>query len=121
MVTKSSESKMPIGPRYEFLTEKMAIDCEMMRSNIGQVLGRISIVNYDSKVIFDTFVSYPEYITIANTDEKFSGIGWSDIEPENGAQPFAEVQQQIIEILCNRIVVGHDIQKDFKVILLDML
>ena len=33
---------MPEGPDYEILTEKVAIDCEMMRSNVGQVLGRVS-------------------------------------------------------------------------------
>jgi len=110
----------PVGPHYELLTEKIAIDCEMMQSNIGQVLGRVSVVNYEVETIFDTFVCYPEPINITNTDEKFSGIGWNDIDPQNGAQSFSEVQAHLVELLRDRIVIGHDIQKDLKVISMDL-
>lgn len=100
---------MPQGPHHDILTEKIAIDCEMMRSNIGQVLGRVSVVNYHGATIFDTFVCYPEPIKITSTDEVYSGIGLNDIDPQNGAQPFSEVQVQLVELLRDRIVVGHDI------------
>jgi RNA exonuclease 4 len=120
MDTTSNGSPKTGGPDRNILTEKVAIDCEMMRSNIGQVLGRVSVVNYEGQTIFDTFVCYPEPIIITNTDEKFSGIGRDDIDPENGAQPFSEVQAQLIEILHDRIVIGHDIQKDLKVISMDL-
>ncbi|KAJ4344354.1 uncharacterized protein N0V89_012094 [Didymosphaeria variabile] len=118
--TSTYESTKTVGPYRNILTEKIAIDCEMMRSNIGQVLGRISVVNYESETIFDSFVYYPEPINITNTDEEFSGIGWNDIDPQNGAQPFSEVQTQLIELLRDRIVIGHDIQKDLKVISMDL-
>jgi len=80
-------------------------------SNVGQVLGRVSVVNYKGATIFDTFVCYPEQIIITNTDEKFSGIGLNDIDPRNGAQPFADVQVQLVELLRGRIVIGHDVKK----------
>ena len=99
---------------------KIAIDCEMMQSNIGQVLGRVSVVNYEGATIFDTFVCYPEPITITNTNEQFSGIDLNDIDPQNGAQPFSEVQAHLVELLRDRIVIGHDIQKDLKVISMDL-
>ena len=92
----------------------------MMRSNIGQVLGRVSIVNYEGETIFDTFVYYPEPINITNTDKEFSGIDWNDIDAQNGAQLFSEVQAHLVEIFRDRIVIGHDIQKDLKVILIDL-
>lgn len=111
---------MPQGPHHDILTEKIAIDCEMMRSNIGQVLGRVSVVNYHGATIFDTFVCYPEPIKITSTDEVYSGIGLNDIDPQNGAQPFSEVQVQLVELLRDRIVVGHDIWKDLKVISMDL-
>jgi RNA exonuclease 4 len=111
---------MPEGPHYSVLTEKVAIDCEMMPSNVGQVLGRVSVVNYEGAIIFDTFVCYPGPIIITNTDEKFSGIGLNDIDPQNGAQPFANVQAQLLKLLCDRVVIGHDIQKDLKVISMDL-
>lgn len=120
MSTTANESSMPVGPRQNLLTEKIAIDCEMMRSNIGQVLGRVTVVNYESQVIFDTFVCYPQPVKITDTHKKYSGIDWTDIDPQNGAQPFDKVQAQLAELLRGRIVVGHDIQKDLKVILMDL-
>lgn len=56
MHTKSNKFMKPVGPHYGLLTEKIAIDCEMMRSIIGQVLGRVSVINYKGETIFDTFV-----------------------------------------------------------------
>lgn len=120
MNTTSDGFTMPVGPHHNILTEKIAIDCEMMRSNIGQVLGRVSVVNYKSETIFDTFVCYPKPINITNTDEEFSGIDWNDIDPQNGAQLFSKVQAQLAELLRDRIVIGHDIQKDLKVISMDL-
>ncbi|KAF7952838.1 hypothetical protein EAE96_006063 [Botrytis aclada] len=120
MNAASTEFSKSGGPHSDILTEKIAIDCEMMRSNIGQVLGRVSVVNYNSETIFDTFVCYPEHIIITNTEEKYSGIGWSDIDPQNGAQLFSKVQVQLAELLHDRIVVGHDIHKDLKVISMEL-
>ena len=79
MDTTPNVSTTTVGPYCDILTEKVAIDCEMMQANIGQVLGRVSVVNYESRTIFDTFVCYPEPVHIINTYEKFSRIGWSDI------------------------------------------
>ena len=105
MHTKSTGLTKPVGPHYNLLTEKIAIDCEMMQSNIGQVLGRVSIINYQGETIFDTFVYYPEPVVITNTDEKYSVIAWNDIDPQNGAQSFSEVQACLVELLHHRIVI----------------
>jgi len=120
MCTISNGFTEPVGPHYDILTKKIAIDCEMMQSNIGQVLGRVSVVNYKVETIFDTFVCYPKAINIINTDKEFSGIDWNDIDPQNGAQLFSEVQAHLVELLRDRIVIGHDIQKDLKVISMDL-
>lgn len=120
MHTESNKFTKPVAPHDDVLTKKIALDCEMMQSNIGQVLGRVSVVNYEGEIIFDTFVCYPEPINITNTDEPFSGIGWNDIDLQNGAQTFSEVQAYLVELLRDRIVIGHDIQKDLKVISMDL-
>lgn len=88
----------------------------MMRSTIGQVLGRVSVVDYEGATIYDTFVCYPERITITNTNEKFSGIRWDDTDPQNGAQDFSKVQAHLAKLLRGCIVVGHDVEKDLKAI-----
>lgn len=120
MQTTPHKVRMPIGPHYDLLTEKIAIDCEMMRSNIGQVLGRVSVVNYDGETIFDTFVCYPDIVNITNTNKEHSGIDWTDIDSANGAQLFPEVQTHLLNLLRDRIVIGHDIEKDVKEISMDL-
>jgi len=120
MHTNSNKIMMPVGPHCELLSEKVAIDCEMMRSNIGQVLGRVSVVNYEGETIFDTFVCYPKPVIITNTQEEYSGIGWNDIDSKNGALSFSEVQAHLVELLRDRIVIGHDIQKDLREMSMDL-
>lgn len=119
-IISGRETPKEIGPHLDRLTEKIAIDCKMMQSNIGQVLGRVSIVNYDGKTIFDSFICYPEPVNITNTDERFSGIHWADIDPQNGARSFSEVQAQLSELLRDRVVIGHDIEKDLRVITMNL-
>jgi RNA exonuclease 4 len=106
--------------RPDALTKKIAIDCEMMQANIGQVLGRVSIVNYEGQTILDTFVCYPEPIKVTDTHQKYSGIDWRHIDPQYGAQPFSEVQARLIELLHDRIVIGHDIEKDIRAISMNL-
>ncbi|KAJ5052599.1 hypothetical protein J3E72DRAFT_389770 [Bipolaris maydis] len=84
-----SESTEKTEPHLNLLTKKIAIDCEMMRSNI-------------------------------DTDERFSGIRWADINPQNGVSPFSEVQAKLGELLRDRVVIGHDIEKDLRVLTLDL-
>lgn len=92
----------------------------MMRSNIGQVLGCVSVINYKSEIIFDTFVCYLKPVNITKTDEEYFGIGWKDIDPQNGAQLFSEVQAQLAELFRGRIVIGNDIEKDLTAIKMDL-
>ena len=108
-----------VGPHHDLLTEKFAIDCEFMRSNHGQLLGRVSIVNYYGKTVYDTFVCYPEPIIVTKTDEEFSGIRPEDVTPKN-AQPFKEVQNSLLDLLRGGIVVGHDIEKDIGAISMNL-
>jgi RNA exonuclease 4 len=41
---------------HDTLGKKIAIECEMMQSNIGEVLSRVSVVNYKGATTLDTFV-----------------------------------------------------------------
>lgn len=103
-------------PDYDKLTSKVAIDCEMVPSNVSQLLGQVSVVNYDGEIIVDTFVCYPQPIKVTSTDERYSGISWDDLDSRNGARSFADVQNDLVEILQGRTVVGHDIAKDVEAI-----
>ncbi len=78
------------------------------------------MVDHEGAIILDTFVCYSGPVTIKSTNEPYSGIDWGDIEPQNGAQPFLEVQAQLTELFRGRIVIGHDIEKDLKAISMDI-
>ncbi|TAQ85585.1 hypothetical protein B7494_g6091 [Chlorociboria aeruginascens] len=79
-----------------------------------------SLINYEGETIFDSFVCYPEPVIVTNTDEKYSGIAWNNIDPQNGAQPFSKVQAYLVELLRDCIVISHEIQKDLEVISMDL-
>jgi RNA exonuclease 4 len=120
MDTTSESFATSVGLLRNILTRNIAIDCEMMHANIGQVLGRVSIVNHEGQTVFDTFLCYPESIEITNTNQVYSGIDWDNINQKNGTQPFSEVQTQLVELLHDRTVIGHNIKKDLRAILIDV-
>lgn len=90
----------------------VALDCEfvgVLPKNTS-ALGRCSIVNFDGNVIFDVFVK-PE-ATIVDYRTRWSGIRKRNMRR---AIPFQLAQQQIRDILQGKIVVGHAVFNDFKV------
>ncbi|PVD36299.1 hypothetical protein C0Q70_03277 [Pomacea canaliculata] len=101
---------------HEEMTEManyVGMDCEFV--GIGprktNALGRCSIVDHAGQVIFDHFVKPEEPVTDYRTP-------WSGLRPlniQNGI-PFLAAREQIAAILKNKVVVGHAIHNDFKVL-----
>jgi DNA polymerase III epsilon subunit-like protein len=92
----------------------IAVDCEMVGlGHLGSesALARVSLVNYHGHVLLDTFVQPRERVTDWRT--WVSGIRESDMV---GAPTFAEVQKQVAELVEGRILIGHAIENDLKVI-----
>ncbi|WVF70720.1 hypothetical protein IAT40_005513 [Kwoniella sp. CBS 6097] len=94
----------------------IAIDCEMV--GLGPMgsesaLARVSIVNYHGHILLDTFVQPREKVTDWRT--WISGIREEDVL---GAPEFEEVQKKVAGIVEGRILVGHAIDNDLKVLLL---
>lgn len=92
----------------------VALDCEFL--GIGpkgstSVLGRCSIINYNGHVIYDKFVCPREVITDFRT--RWSGIRPSDMAK---ALPVDDAMREINNCLANKIVVGHAVYNDFKVL-----
>ena len=80
MHTKSTGLTKPVGPHYNLLTEKIAIDCEMMQSNIGQVLGRVSIINYQVKTSSTLLYTTPSLLLLqTRTKSILSSLGTTSI------------------------------------------
>lgn len=97
-------------------THAVAIDCEMVgsgpRGNRDQ-LARVSIVNTFGHVLVDKYVKPLEIVT-----DYRSFV--SGIYPHHlvNAEDFYKVQREVCELLKGRILVGHAVNHDLKVLFL---
>ncbi|WWC88026.1 uncharacterized protein L201_002929 [Kwoniella dendrophila CBS 6074] len=94
----------------------IAIDCEMVGTGPNgseSCLARVSIVNYHGYILLDTFVQPREKVTDWRT--WISGVRESDMI---GAPNFEQVQKQVADLCKDRIVIGHAVDNDLKVLLL---
>eukprot|EP00096_Caligus_rogercresseyi_P010432 TRINITY_DN3802_c0_g1_i1.p1 TRINITY_DN3802_c0_g1~~TRINITY_DN3802_c0_g1_i1.p1 ORF type:complete len:326 (-),score=58.60 TRINITY_DN3802_c0_g1_i1:212-1189(-) len=101
---------------FEGLTKVVGIDCEMVGVGFQgsrSVLARVSIVNIFGKTMYDKFVKPMEKVTDYRT--AVSGIRPSDIVD---GEEFKVVQKEVASILDNRILVGHALKHDLKVLFL---
>ncbi|KAI6247913.1 RNA exonuclease 4 [Erysiphe necator] len=91
----------------------VGIDCEMV--GVGKkdrsVLARVSVVNFHGIQVYDSFVKPIEFVT--NWRTKISGISASSLRT---ARDFKEVQKDVASLIKDRIVVGHALWNDFKVL-----
>ncbi|KAJ7988343.1 hypothetical protein DPEC_G00322580 [Dallia pectoralis] len=102
---------------FEGLTKAVAMDCEMV--GVGpdgeeSIVARVSLVNHFGKCIYDKFVKPTERVTDYRT--AVSGVRPNDIK--NG-EDFKTVQKEVVEILHGRMLVGHAIHNDLKILFLD--
>ncbi|XP_038592545.1 RNA exonuclease 4 isoform X3 [Micropterus salmoides] len=115
--SKDTESALVKEKAFEGLTRAVAIDCEMV--GVGpdgedSILARVSLVNQFGKCIYDKYVKPTEKVTDYRT--AVSGIRPEDIKD---GEDVHTVQREVAEILQGRIVVGHAIHNDLKILLLD--
>lgn len=105
------------------------MDCEMVGVGLDgkeSSLARVSLVNYFGAVQLDEFVRQRERVVDYRTE--WSGVRETDMI--NGgcpvatfhiklicdlAKPFLEIQQQVADLLKDRILVGHAVFNDLKV------
>lgn len=107
---KQSDNNEPV------LTKQIAIDCEMVGVEIGankDMLARISLVNALGDCIYDKFVKPTEPVLEYRTH--VSGVRPKDLK--NG-EDFKVVQEEVAAILRNRILVGHAVKNDLRVLFL---
>ncbi|XP_063242404.1 RNA exonuclease 4 [Bacillus rossius redtenbacheri] len=121
IVSKQSESQVDIAVPSKFsgsprITRHVAMDCEMVGVDDNgkeSILARVSLVNKFGDCIYDKFVKPRETVTDYRT--KYSGVRPRDLKD---AEEFEVVQKEVAEILKGRILVGHALSNDFKVLFL---
>ena len=89
-----------------------ALDCEMCYTVSGLELTRITIVNYDEKVVFDKFVRPQNRVIDYNT--RYSGITEALLNTSD-ALTLPEVQAVLLSMFHSRtILIGHSLESDLK-------
>eukprot|EP00246_Nothoceros_aenigmaticus_P005289 TRINITY_DN17220_c0_g1_i1.p1 TRINITY_DN17220_c0_g1~~TRINITY_DN17220_c0_g1_i1.p1 ORF type:complete len:177 (+),score=21.42 TRINITY_DN17220_c0_g1_i1:629-1159(+) len=92
------------------------MDCEMVgvgHQGTRSALARATLVNKFGNVIYDKHVRPLEPVTDFRT--KISGIRRSDLKT---AEKFSTVQQEVANLISGRILVGHALHNDLKVLFL---
>ncbi|XP_044517231.1 RNA exonuclease 4 [Gracilinanus agilis] len=102
---------------FEGVTKAVAMDCEMVGAGPNgeeNILARVSIVNQFGKCVYDKYVKPTEKVTDYRTE--VSGIRAEDIKH---GEKFQVVQKEVADLLKGRILVGHALHNDLKILLLD--
>ncbi|XP_070687600.1 apoptosis-enhancing nuclease isoform X2 [Pempheris klunzingeri] len=95
-------------------TTVVALDCEMVGTGPGgrcSELARCSILDYHGNILYDKYVRPCEPVTDYRT--RWSGIQRHDL---HDATPFAQAREEILSILKGKVVIGHAIYNDFRVL-----
>ncbi|KAH0464090.1 hypothetical protein IEQ34_006876 [Dendrobium chrysotoxum] len=98
------------------LTEALAMDCEMVGVSFQgnkSALGRVTLVNTWGNVVYDEYVRPIDYVVDFRT--KISGIRPRNLKK---AKEFSTVQKSVAEAIKGRILVGHALHNDLKVVVL---
>lgn len=88
----------------------VAMDCEMVGGISGNsICARVVLIDWKGRTLLDTFVAPDEPIEDYRTF--VSGISEEDL---HGAPSLLSVQQQVLEILEGKILVGHALVNDLE-------
>nr|CAD7580918.1 unnamed protein product [Timema californicum] len=97
------------------LTRHIAMDCEMVGVEDGNdsILARVSLVNKFGDCVYDKFVRATEPVVDYRTH--VSGVRPKDMEQ---GESFETVQKEVADLLKGRVLVGHALSNDLKVLFL---
>ncbi|XP_060613106.2 RNA exonuclease 4 [Anolis sagrei] len=114
---KEKETRLEKEGAFEGLTKVVALDCEMVGTGPDgedSVAARVSVVNRFGRCVYDKFIRPNEKVTDYRT--KVSGIRPKHLK---AGEDFKVVQAEVASILKGRILVGHAVHNDLKILFLD--
>ena len=99
-----------------------ALDCEMVGvgpDGLTSAVGRVSVVNWENQTVLDTYVKVPVPVTDYRTH--VSGITAEHLQESNNDKShslmsFDEVRTLVETILRGKILIGHGLENDLKVL-----
>ncbi|KYO35996.1 RNA exonuclease 1-like protein isoform C [Alligator mississippiensis] len=98
--------KLPTTDGYPGI---FALDCEMCYTKQGLELTRITVINSDLKVVYDTFVKPDNKVVDYNT--RFSGVTEEDLA--NTSITLRDVQAVLLNMFsADTILIGHSLESD---------
>ncbi|NXL89361.1 REXO1 exonuclease, partial [Alectura lathami] len=98
--------KLPTTDGYPGM---FALDCEMCYTKQGLELTRVTVINSDLKVVYDTFVKPDSKVVDYNT--RFSGVTEEDLE--NTSITLRDVQAVLLNMFsADTILIGHSLESD---------
>jgi RNA exonuclease 4 len=99
-------------PRRKSENQKyVALDCEMVEGkSIEHMLARVSIVDFEGRVVYDAYVKPREEVRDYRTS--ITGITMETLRRRG--EPFQVVRSRVAGILKDKIVVGHALHHDFE-------
>ncbi|XP_004631198.1 putative exonuclease GOR [Octodon degus] len=101
------------GPSQDTHPEIYALDCEMCFTTRGLELTRITLVDADMRVVYDTFVKPDREIVDYNT--RFSGVTEADLAHTSVRLP--DVQAFLLsKLTTDSILIGHSLESDLLVL-----
>eukprot|EP00039_Didymoeca_costata_P023252 m.6490 g.6490 ORF g.6490 m.6490 type:complete len:337 (-) comp3538_c0_seq1:67-1077(-) len=119
VISEDAKKRLLVNGSFTGATKEVALDCEMVGTGAegaSSILARCSIVNRYGHVLYDSYVRPKEKVTDYRT--WVSGIVPKNLSKQN-AKDFETVQKEVSSILKGKILVGHALEHDFKVLLLD--
>ncbi|KAL5292419.1 REXO4 family protein [Megaselia abdita] len=111
---RNQNKKKKKTPPNNLGMEIVSIDCEMVGVGLNgtdDMLARVSIVNQKGEILLDKYVKPTEPVVDYRT--KYSGIRPQDI---TNAEEFEKVQDEVIDLLEGKVIVGHAVHNDLRVL-----
>jgi RNA exonuclease 4 len=112
---REAEQEISLEEQSKYL----ALDCEMVGVGEGgskSALARVSIVDYNNAIVFDTYVKVNEPVTDYRTF--VSGIREEHLSSDM-AMDFAQCQSIVKKVLQGKILIGHALKNDMAVLEFD--
>jgi RNA exonuclease 4 len=89
----------------------VALDCEMVEgASIEHMLARVSITDYDGRILYDAYVKPKEAVR----DYRTSITGLNKEILQKKGESFQAVRSRVRSLLDGKVVVGHAIHHDFE-------